>query len=277
MSPFVGLLILWLKLLYHSLIPELVFVLQVTVLVGETGSGKSTQLVQYLADAGYTRAGKSVVCTQPRKVAAMALTERVKEESNGCLSSSYPVGCVTSCSQHMRWAEINFATDFVLLQLCLTDPSLSKFSCVVVDEAHERSLNTDLFLALLKTCVSQRPDLKVVIMSATADAGLLAAYFGLAEIVHVPGRKFPVQVIYEAEVLSDGWKISEKEDAGYLSKVIKRVLAIHEEAKDGTILAFLTSPGDVDWACRQEFGSSAVVLPFYGKLPNEDLQKVFQV
>jgi ATP-dependent RNA helicase DHX8/PRP22 len=233
--------------------------------------------VQYLADAGYTRSGKSIVCTQPRKVAAMALTERVREESDGCFQSPNPVGSVTSTSQQTRWADINFATDYVLLQLCLVDPSLSKFSCVVVDEAHERSLNTDLLLALLKRCVSKRPDLKIVIMSATADAHSLSSYFGSGEVLYIPGRKFPVQIVYEPEILADGWKTSEKDESAYVRKVTKKVRAIHERDKDGTILAFLTSPADVDWACQQDFGTSAWVLPFYGKLPNEDLQKVFQV
>ncbi|KAL3683209.1 hypothetical protein R1sor_001231 [Riccia sorocarpa] len=250
---------------------------QVVVLVGETGSGKSTQLVQYLYDAGYAGRGKSIVCTQPRKVAALNLTQRVKEESDGCCSDPFSVGCITSPGAHnyarLRLAEINFTTDFILLQFCLVDPLLSNFSCVVVDEAHERSLNTDLLLAMLKNALRKRPDLKVIIMSATADAELLSAYFHSGEVLRVPGRNFPVHVIYEpGDRPEDCLQVHDE----YLKRVVKKVRDIHENGAEGNILAFLTSPAEVDWACSQMLDSSAVALPLHGKLQNEDLRRVFQ-
>ncbi|KAL2612119.1 hypothetical protein R1flu_023811 [Riccia fluitans] len=245
---------------------------QVVVLVGETGSGKSTQLVQYLYDAGYSGRGKSIVCTQPRKVAALNLTQRVKEESDGCCNDPFSVGCVTGsgAQNYARLAEINFTTDFILLQFCLVDPLLSNFSCVIVDEAHERSLNTDLLLAMLKSTLRKRPDLKVVIMSATADAELLSAYFGSGEVLRVPGRNFPVHVVYEPEEHAEDWYDE------YLKRVVKKVKDIHEKEPEGNILAFLTSPAEVDWACSQVFDPSAVALPLHGKLQHEDLRRVFQ-
>ncbi|KAG6541481.1 hypothetical protein Mapa_017155 [Marchantia paleacea] len=245
---------------------------QVVVLVGETGSGKSTQLVQYLYDAGYAGGGKSIVCTQPRKVAALNLTQRVKEESDGCYNRPFPVGCVTgsNAQSYAHLADTNFTTDFILLQFCLIDPLLSNFSCVVVDEAHERSLNTDLLLAMLKSALTQRPDLKVVIMSATADAELLSAYFGCGDILRVPGRNFPVHVIYEARERPDEWYDD------YMRRAVKNVKHIHENEPEGNILAFLTSPAEVDWACGQFSDPSALVLPLHGKLQHEDLRRVFQ-
>ncbi|GMH14653.1 hypothetical protein Nepgr_016494 [Nepenthes gracilis] len=146
---------------------------QVMVLIGETGSGKSTQLVQFLADSGVIVNG-SIVCTQPRKIAALSLADRVREESSGCYGWNL-IGCHPSYSSAQKFdGKVIYMTDHCLLQNCMNNRSLSGISCVIVDEAHERSLNTDLLLALLKHLLCRRLDMRLIIMSATADADQLS-------------------------------------------------------------------------------------------------------
>ncbi|KAK9949467.1 hypothetical protein M0R45_004986 [Rubus argutus] len=115
---------------------------QVMVLIGETGSGKSTQLVQFLVDSGIA-ADKSIVCTQPRKIAATSLAKRVKEESSGCYGENAITSYQTSSGQQFK-SKVTYMTDHCLLQCYMKDTNLSEISCILVDEAHERSLSTDL-------------------------------------------------------------------------------------------------------------------------------------
>ena len=130
--------------------------MQEMVLIGETGSGKSTQLVQYLADSGFAIKG-SLLCTQPRKVVAMSLQQRVVGECKGCYGGIHSVNCFTTYTpRESSLAEVNYMTDHVLLQLFMSDSVLAAISFIIVDEAHDRSLSTDP-LALLKICLFKRP------------------------------------------------------------------------------------------------------------------------
>lgn len=255
---------------------------QVLVLSGETGSGKSTQLAQYIVDAGFIKDGSSVVCTQPRRVAVMTLFDRVAEESKGCSTQDPLVGYLTSPSLRTKqFPKIMFMTDHAFLQLCLVDETLSQFECILVDEAHERSLNTDLLLAMLKRCLTQRPNFKVIIMSATADTELLSTYFGGCIMYQVVGRSFPVQFIYSTDEEDEHQNIDNSYShvgcGDHVLKVIQTVISINSQPEKGDVLAFLTSQLEVEWACSQQYGSSALVLPLHGRLQAEEQQLVFKV
>ncbi|KAH7860615.1 hypothetical protein Vadar_015579 [Vaccinium darrowii] len=245
---------------------------QVMVLIGETGSGKSTQLVQFLADSGIAGNG-SIICTQPRKIAAISLAQRVQEESCGCYQNNAIVSFPTYTSAQQFNSKVIYMTDHCLLQHYMTDKNLSGISCIIVDEAHERSLNTDLLLTLIKNLLHHRHDLRLIIMSATADAKQLAEYFYGCGTFHVEGRNFPVDIRYvpcASEHASDSAGI-----ASYASDVVRMVAEIHRTEKDGTILAFLTSQMEVEWACEKFKSPSAFVLALHGKLSYEDQHRIF--
>ncbi|KAG6523356.1 hypothetical protein ZIOFF_013212 [Zingiber officinale] len=182
-----------------SRISVTVILFEVIVLIGESGSGKSTQLAQYLADSGFATR-KAVVCTQPCKIAANTLAQRVREEANGC----YPNSFVLSYSSDSPFPEfksgIIFMTAHCLLQHFMNGTSWEGVSCIIIDEAHERSLNTDLLLALIKKKLLKRPELHVIIMSATADATKFSDYLFGCNTYYVMGRNFPVEIKYVADV-----------------------------------------------------------------------------
>ncbi|CAM8936323.1 unnamed protein product [Rhodiola kirilowii] len=246
---------------------------QTMVLKGETGSGKSTQLVQFLADTGLVAHG-SIICTQPRKIAAISLAQRVNEEVSGCYKDVSVTFCQTyELSQEVK-SKILFMTDHCLLQHYMKDRNLCGVSCIIVDEAHERSLNTDILLALLKDLLSRRTDMRLIIMSATADAEKLSEFLFGCAVFSVPGRHFPVDIRYvvpASESILDSSGVS-----SYVSDVIRMAADIHRSEKEGTILAFMTSPMEVEWACEKFMASSAVVLPLHGKLSYEEQFRVYQ-
>ncbi|KAF2294161.1 hypothetical protein GH714_007962 [Hevea brasiliensis] len=248
---------------------------QVIVLIGETGSGKSTQLVQFLADSGVASSG-SILCTQPRKIAAIYLAKRVGEESIGCYEDNSIVCYPTYSSAQCLNSKVIYMTDHCLMQHLMKDKTLSGVSCIIVDEAHERSLNTDLLLALIKELLIERHDLRLIIMSATVDASKLSEYFFGCGTFHVFGRSFPVQINYVPgpSIGSSGpLPIS---IAPYVSDVVKMAMEIHQEEKEGAILAFLTSQLEVEWACEKFQSPSAISLALHGKLSHEEQSHVFQ-
>ncbi|GKV23473.1 hypothetical protein SLEP1_g33189 [Rubroshorea leprosula] len=246
---------------------------QILVLIGETGSGKSTQLVQFLADSGIA-GNESIVCTQPRKIAAISLAHRVREESLGCYKDGF-VCCYPAFSSDQQFdSGIIYMTDNCLLQHYMNDKNLSGISCIIVDEAHERSLNTDLLLAMVKDLLTRRGDLRLVIMSATADADQLAEYFFGCDIFHVLGRNFPVDIRY-VPCGTEGTSVSSTV-ASYVADVVRMAIEVHKREKEGTILAFLTSQFEVEWACDNFEASSAVALPLHGKLSFDDQFRIFQ-
>lgn len=161
--------------LYKDVIVKSIQDFQTTILVGETGTGKSTQLPQYLSDY-FTQSGKCVVCTQPRRVAAVTIAQKVASEQ-GCNVGEevgYSIRFEDKCSARTR---IKFVTDGVLLRECMSDPQLRKYSVVILDEAHERSLQTDILMGLLRNLQEQRSDLRIVVMSATLQTELFANFF----------------------------------------------------------------------------------------------------
>lgn len=244
---------------------------QIMVLIGETGSGKSTQLVQFLADSGIA-ADEAIVCTQPRKIAASSLANRVREESTGCYGDPSVAYYPNISSSQQFDSKVIYMTDHCLLQHYMADNNMSKISCIIVDEAHERSLNTDLLLALVKSLLCKRFDLRLIIMSATADAHQLSDYFYGCGIFHVVGRNFPVEIRY-VPCNTEG---TSGLVASYVSNVVKIAGDIHRTEKEGAILAFLTSQHEVEWACEKFEAPAAVALPLHGKLSFEEQFHVFE-
>ena len=227
--------------------------------------------MQFLADSGIA-AEKAIVCTQPRKIAATSLAHRVREESSGCYGSS-SIACYLSFSSNQQFdSKVIYMTDHCLLQHYMSDKNLSKISCIIVDEAHERSLNTDLLLALVKSLLCRRFDLRLIIMSATADAHQFSDYFFGCGIFHVVGRNFPVDIRY-APCNTEGTSALL---ASYVSDVVRMATQIHKTEKEGAILAFLTSQSEVEWACESFEAPAAVALPLHGKLSFEEQFHVFQ-
>ncbi|XVE86829.1 hypothetical protein DITRI_Ditri18aG0066300 [Diplodiscus trichospermus] len=165
-------------------------------------------------------------------------------------------------------------TDHCLLQHYMNDRNLSGVSCIIVDEAHERSLNTDLLLALVKDLLIRRLDLRLIIMSATANANQLSDYFFGCGIFHVRGRNFPVDIKY-VPCAAEGTSASGMV-ASYVSDVMKMVAEVHKTEKEGNILAFLTSQMEVEWACDNFEAPNAIALPLHGKLSFEEQFRVFQ-
>jgi len=200
---------------------------QMLIVIGETGSGKTTQITQYLAEEGFTATGK-IGCTQPRRVAAMSVAKRVSEEYGCRLGQEvgFTIRFEDCTSPETR---IKYMTDGMLLRECLIDSELSSYSLIMLDEAHERTVSTDVMFGLLKKAVQKRKDLKLIVTSATLDAVKFSTYFFEAPIFTIPGRTFPVEILYTKEA-----------EADYLDAALITVMQIHLTEPPGDILVFLT-------------------------------------
>ena len=253
---------------------------QMIVLKGETGSGKSTQLGQYLLDAGFAKDGKKIICTQPRKVAAVSLAERVAEEMCCPLGSEIGYSVGLNKKYHETITKLLFMTDRMLLNHCLIYPNLDDIAVVIIDEAHERTMNTDILLGMVKKALQSRPhDLKVIVTSATISTELFSAYFYDCPVLNVQGRNFPVEIIYQQP---DDVSFNFGNEGDHVSSSVNKALEIHKSESDGDILIFLTSPLDIERAVENfEKRSSSLkkpclVLPLHGKLQPEEQMKVFE-
>ncbi|KAL4542646.1 hypothetical protein Ndes2526B_g04600 [Nannochloris sp. 'desiccata'] len=245
---------------------------QTVILVGETGSGKTTQIAQFIAEAGYCNTGKRVVCTQPRRVAAMSVARRVSEEMDVNLGEEVGYSIrFEECSGPKTL--VKFATDGMLLREAMTDPNLDQYSVIILDEAHERTLATDILFGLLKEVLLKRPDLKLVVMSATLEAEKFQGYFLDAPLIKVPGRLHPVEIFYTQEPERD-----------YLEAAIRTVVQIHSCEPEGDVLLFLTGEEEIEDACRKiskeiaQMGGQVgpiKVHPLYSSLPPQQQQKIF--
>ncbi|KAH8144931.1 uncharacterized protein LAJ45_11052 [Morchella importuna] len=247
---------------------------QVLIIVGETGSGKTTQLPQYLHEAGYTKGGLKVGCTQPRRVAAMSVAARVAEEMGVKVGNEvgYSIRFEDSTSDK---TVLKYMTDGMLLREFLTEPDLGGYSALMIDEAHERTLSTDILFGLVKDIARFRPELKLLISSATMDAQKFSKYFDDAPIFNIPGRRYPVDVHY-----------TQQPEANYLNAAITTIFQIHTTTPpQGDILVFLTGQDEIDAAeqnlqetCRK-LGNKIremIICPIYANLPSELQAKIFE-
>jgi ATP-dependent helicase HrpA len=255
----------------------------VVILAGETGSGKSTQIPKMCLAAGRGVTGR-IACTQPRRVAALSVSRRVAEELG--VQWGREVGCkVRFSDETTRDTRIKFLTDGMLLSEAQGDPLLSEYDTIIVDEAHERSLNIDFLLGHLRQLGPRRPDLKIVITSATIDTAAFSAAFGNAPVVKVEGRTYPVEVIYtpldsfgtDADPEStDG---AEKAEAlHYIDGAAEAVERILNESSSGDILVFMPSERDVRDTCdllEGRRGRDSELVPLFGRLTNAEQQRVF--
>ncbi|RXH96420.1 hypothetical protein DVH24_008924 [Malus domestica] len=245
---------------------------QVLVIVGETGSGKTTQIPQYLHEAGYTKRGK-IGCTQPRRVAAMSVAARVSQEMG--VKLGHEVGYsirFEDCTSEKT--VLKYMTDGMLLREFLGEPDLASYSVVMVDEAHERTLSTDILFGLVKDIARFRPDLKLLISSATLDAEKFSDYFDSAPIFKIPGRRYPVEIHY-----------TKAPEADYLDAAIVTSLQIHVTQPPGDILVFLTGQEEIETAEEimkhrtRGLGTKIaelIICPIYANLPTELQSKIFE-
>jgi ATP-dependent RNA helicase DHX8/PRP22 len=245
---------------------------QILIVVGDTGSGKTTQMTQYLAEAGYANE-LMIGCTQPRRVAAMSVAKRVAEEVGCKLGNEvgYTIRFEDNTSPDTK---IKYMTDGILQREILLDPMLNKYSCIMLDEAHERTIATDVLFGLLKKTLKRRPDMKLIVTSATLDADKFSEYFYKCPIFSIPGRTFPVEVMYSREPESD-----------YLDAALVTVMQIHLTEPAGDILLFLTGKEEIDSSCEvlsermKALGPNVpelMILPIYGALPSEVASRIFE-
>lgn len=245
---------------------------QILIVVGDTGSGKTTQITQYLAEEGFTRQG-IIGCTQPRRVAAVSVAKRVAEEADVKLGEEVGFNVRFNDCTSSR-TRIKYMTDGMLQREALLDPDMSQYSVIMLDEAHERTIATDVLFALLKKAATRRPNLRLIITSATLDAEKFSSYFFSCPILYIPGRTFPVEVLYTKEPEFD-----------YLDAALMTVMQIHLSEPQGDILVFLTGQEEIDTACEaldermRALGPDVpelVILPVYSALPSEMQSKIFE-
>lgn len=290
-----------------NLIQQTVKTNPVTLLVGETGSGKTTQIPHFLAAMTESFPGL-VACTQPRRIAAISVASRVAEEADVLLGAE--VGYhVRFDARRCAATRLLYMTDGMLLREAVADADLGSFSVIVVDEAHERTVDTDIVLGLLKRLLQRRPLLRLVVMSATLDVAKLQSFFPASPLLHVSGRMHPVEVFYMPHPVKD-----------YVEASIACAAQLHEREPAGDILCFLTGEADIEravTALRQRITAAddassatappsgenrtavrdakadttgvttassstpkvprnALVLPLYGSLSLKEQQKVFE-
>ncbi|WVQ93389.1 hypothetical protein IAU59_000458 [Kwoniella sp. CBS 9459] len=255
---------------------------QITVMEGQTGSGKTTQIPQFVcySDLPMLR-GKMVACTQPRRVAAMSVAKRVADEMDVQLGKQVGYSIRFEDMTEQGTTFLKYMTDGMLLREAMNDPLLERYSTVILDEAHERTLATDILMGLLKDIAKRRSDLKIIVMSATLDVEKFQKYFGdnqptgIAPVVKVSGRTFPVETFFTQEPEND-----------YVEAAIRTVLFIHQAEDEGDVLLFLTGEEEIEDACRKiraegdelaakGMAGPLLVVPLYSSLPPHQQQRIF--
>ncbi|KIY68261.1 P-loop containing nucleoside triphosphate hydrolase protein [Cylindrobasidium torrendii FP15055 ss-10] len=258
---------------------------QVIIVVGETGSGKTTQIPQFVAysDLPHTR-GKMVACTQPGRVSAMSVAKRVADEMD--VQLGHQVGYSTRFENMFepRTTFLKYMSDSVLLREAMDDPTFSRYSTIILDDAHERTLATDILMGLLKKVARTRPDLKIIIMCGTSiDSLKFQRYFSIGEgsapapLFKISGRPHPIEVLY-----------TQRPEDDYVEAAIRTVLMIHQAEGPGDILLFLTDKEEIEDAClRIKLEADDLVnqdpdsvgpltcIPLYSSLPLARRERIF--
>lgn len=251
---------------------------QAVIIVGETGSGKTTQIPQYVWDDIISQCPPEeqgmVGCTQPRRVAAVSIARHVAEQRGAKIGGEvgYAVRFDDTCSQNTH---IKFLTDGILLREIQTDPTLQKYRCIILDEAHERTLHGDVLFGLLKDIARRRQkNLRIVVMSATLNADHFSKFWWNAPIGVVHGRTFPVTIMHTIEPQAD-----------YVEATVSTILQIHEKEEPGDVLCFLTGQEEIEDAKRilehrmkllPNTVADFVVLTLYSAMPYEQQLLVFE-
>ncbi|XP_044494912.1 probable pre-mRNA-splicing factor ATP-dependent RNA helicase DEAH9 isoform X3 [Mangifera indica] len=275
---------------YRTALLYLVETHATTIIVGETGSGKTTQIPQYLKEAGWADGGRVIACTQPRRLAVQAVASRVAEEMGVKVGEEVGYTIRFEDLTNKGVTMIKFLTDGVLLREMMDDPLLTKYSVIMVDEAHERSISTDILLGLLKKIQRRRPQLRLIISSATIEAKSMSSFFQARKsrrvlegeefvpkmeptILSVEGRGFNVQIHYVEEPVSD-----------YVRAAVSTVVLINDQEPPGDILVFLTGQDDIDTAVHllteeartnRKNSSGLIILPLYSGLSRAEQELVF--
>lgn len=239
----------------------------VVIVGGTTGSGKTTQLPKIVLDAGLGKSGR-IGITQPRRLAATGMARRVAEEMQTPYGKG--VGCqVRFDNKTSDETIVKFMTDGILLAETQNDRYLLQYDCIVIDEAHERSLNIDFLLGYLKTIQTSRPDLKIIISSATLDAESFSAFFDDAPVISVEGRTFPIEDQF----------LPPREDEDTTDHVTRAVRYISEYDDEGDILVFLPGEREIRDAAKKLEGRklrNTEILQLFGRLSMSEQQRVFK-
>ncbi|MFO7558137.1 MAG: ATP-dependent RNA helicase HrpA [Desulfobacterales bacterium] len=246
---------------------------QILIISGETGSGKTTQIPKFCLEAGRGIFGK-IGCTQPRRIAAVSIAGRIAEELGENIGQT--VGFkIRFKDQGSKNSHIKMMTDGILLAETQKDRFLNEYDTIIVDEAHERSLNIDFILGILKSLQKKRKDLKIIITSATIDTDKFSKAFHNAPILEVSGRLYPVEVNYVPES-SDK---NQKEEVSYTEQAAKAVDGICHESTIGDILIFMPTEQDIRETCDLINGrhdKGVAVLPLFARLSAEEQKKIFK-
>ena len=251
-------------------IKKIILAHQVTIICGETGSGKTTQLPKICLDVGLGKQ-KMIGHTQPRRIAARSVAGRIAEELNT------PVGEIVGykirfMDRVTKTTSIKVMTDGILLAETQNDPMLSQYDAIIIDEAHERSLNIDFLLGYLSNLLRKRRDLKIIITSATIDVDKFSQHFDDAPIIKVSGRTFPVDIVY-----SPLQKINEDSNESIEDAILRTIDEL--VGNSGDILVFLPGERDIH-DCKKFLSEKLIgkfeVLPLFSRLPINEQQKIFK-
>ena len=267
----------------------------VVIIAGEPGSGKTTQIPKFCLRAGRGKHQK-IGCTQPRRIAAISMAARLREEL-GPAGEELAGYRIRFSDRTSRRTKIKFMTDGILLAEAQHDRELRDYDTIIVDEAHERSLNIDFLLGILKNLLDQRPDLKVIITSATIDTAKFSRHFGDAPVIQVAGRAHPVEIRYRP---ADGEGEGAGEESSYVEQAVAAVREIEDQEGPGDILVFMPTERDIREAAEilaGKMGSDtilpkakmvsdpifpifrggpAVIMPLYGRLSPTEQRRIFQ-